>query len=236
MRAYTPVEVQLAQEGLNKIEEKLLRETALQKVWICAVDPDLQMSDKLFVLQRIGCEPPTIRVSLEYIFSVNSIDARKQRALVEDFKNKFKLAMRQAVTMASRSVFLTPQEAKGISLKDANKARVTALRDQKGMLPDRFFLVQHIAVVTELVSGKEVSRTVMQSPHLPEIYDIVREGKRQLSEMILRDDILADTIDLNEHTRIDPAPSSVTMSIRDGEVYTTVSYDALGGNIQPIEP
>jgi hypothetical protein len=233
MRAYTPVEVEIAQRELDITEAKLCREQAMQKVWISVVDPSLKMTEHLFTLQRIGCEPPVIRVSLEYVFSVSSPDKRKLKSLGDDFRLKFVQAMRQAITMSHRSVFLNPNEAKAIDLAASNKAKVTALRDSKGMLPDRFFIVQHIAVVTELISGTSVA--IQQSPHLPEVYDIVREGKRQLSEKILKDDILSDAIDLAEHHRIDPIPTGITMSVREGEVYTTVSYDALGGNIQPLE-
>lgn len=226
-----------AKQALPFRERSILDKAKLQKSWITLLTSKLPQGYR-FVVQRQGCETPIILVSSEYFIgcaSEKSYNGNRRRAL-EQFNHELLQAMHHAVKMSAASVFLEPSRA--VAIREGKKrAKLESLRDAGEPLPDKLFMVQYIAVVTEIATPERKSIAIQPTMHIQTPYELAKEGKRILSEQILNDDELRAFVELEYAAERNPiaVPSMVTIAARNGSIETLVSYDALGGNLIPLD-
>lgn len=221
------------QRMLPSIEKRITNENGWGKEWTTILTHGLP-SGVMFHVQRKHCEPATIEVSFNFLVESLAVPSHKREEASAKFRNYFTIAIRHAMVMARRNVFLSPLQTVELRASKRNAA-LTTLRETRGILPRENFTVQLIAVVTELVSGEGRSVTVFQSSTNSELADMVREGKRQLTETILADERLAESVRLTKELAEAPTPTSVTIHADNGAIRQHISFDAMGGNIQPSD-
>lgn len=232
---FSPELLAFTQRALLSIESTLIVKHGWSKAWTTLLSTDLKSSgdEDRFHIQRIGCDPPTIEVSLLYFLSLHSTRPSERERRMNQFILHFTDAIRHAQDMARTPVFLSPSQARVIKA-EAERAKRAEIRDTQGVLPDRFFTVKWIAVVSEIATPEHSQVAIMQSIEHPTTYEMVREGKRQLTERILGNERLAETLEIIEQVQVDPTPTKVVIAARDGAIHQTVSYEALGGNVIPL--
>jgi len=216
-----------ATNGLSSIENSIIAKNQWTKTWTTLLSSTLtaKVGESRFHIQRIGCEPPTIEVNLFYFLSLHSAKPIERAKRISQFILHFADAIRHAQDMTRISAFLSPTQARVIQA-ERERAERAILRDTRGILPDRFFSVQWIAVVSEKITPQRSNVAIIQSQEFPTQYDLAQEGKRQLTERILADHSIAETLQLAEPHKDEPAPTSVTIEARNGAMHTTVSYEA----------
>lgn len=219
------------QSAFTRIEQQTAERERLVKVWVSTLTNNLP-PETLMHVQRRGCEPPSIEVNGHYFVKCTDIGTRKGLAIHNRMVSQLASCMRTARRMAFANALVTNAEAESVT-RDAKgnmKLRASHLRATNGVLPDRYFRVVWTAHVTELLTDARITTVVTQSPEHMSLYDVAREGKRTLTEHILRDDAIAtfvDTIEAQRETLREPIPTSVTIRNNAASTITDVSYNPI---------
>jgi hypothetical protein len=221
---YSTQSFSFMQIQLELVERGIVKKKGLAKNWVTILSNSLPATER-FRIQRKGCEPATIEVSYDYMLYCQSRKLIELERRVTEFNRLFAEAIRSAIIMATHNAFITPQEAKKLA-DETKRVKLAELRATKGILPPENFTVKYIAVITENVSGEQRRIGIPQTTELPTLYDMVREGKRKLTEQLLADHELAMLAKLQVETP-DPVPTKVVISASNGEVTTSTSYQEL---------
>lgn len=217
---------EVCQQALRQREAGCIKDARLNKSWVLVLSRSLPVQKRIHV-QRRQIESPLVLVSFDYFSSIITIPAYngKQRIALKLFDITLTEALRYAVMMARTSVFEQEEQAVDFERKEHQRrsASKVSIVDEHGLIERRYFIVNYIVAVTEVLTEENTSTTVMQSPQFPTLSDMIVEGRRILSEKILNKFELGE-IQEREVKPLDSIPSSVTFEMEAGQLQKQFFY------------
>lgn len=211
-------------EVASLLLHNLAKKSDIPENWNVLVSHRIDSPSEMFIVQRESCENATIYVNAYHFISLQTKDKTWRERLA-----KFKMAAFKAIKLASKmseagSALITGDMAYAIT-EERKRIRRSLLEQSKAYLNPRYFTISGVIVVTDCLSGRQLSVDILPTMSLDSQASALYHN---LSMMMLQDSETEALIDLLETKRsfqINEPPVEAVISVDSRTITTSLTYE-----------